>query len=367
MDDYLIEISDHADDADVAGIKAYWQTLSQNQILPYFMTWSWIAPWIETYHPQITLVTVRYNDQVVAIGILTRSVEKRHYFVKARQLRLHQMGDPLQDQIWMEYNDFLALPEHQESATNACLKALQQLDGHDEIVISMARQHRAQAIKNNLDYVCIGTPRPCYALNLQTIRELDQPYLLTLKSNTRYQIRRSIRHYEKLHGELSIKIANNAPEALEYFREAGPLHIERWDDSGYHNPEFIRFHETLIESNLSSGSVVLMKILSGNVTIGIIYFHIVGKSVYFYLHGLLYESDAKLKPGLVAHALATQYFIDQGMDYYDYMGGYSQYKIQLAEHSEDLTTVVIQKPSFKFKLEELGSRIKHLFAGKRDN
>jgi hypothetical protein len=61
---------------------------------------------------------------------------------------------------------------------------------------------------------------------------------------------------------------------------------------------------------------------------------------------------------LVAHALATQYFIDKGMEKYDYMGGYSQYKEQLADMSEELTTVVIQRPRSKFKLENIMKNMK---------
>jgi CelD/BcsL family acetyltransferase involved in cellulose biosynthesis len=81
--------------------------------------------------------------------------------------------------------------------------------------------------------------------------------------------------------------------------------------------------------------------------------------VYFYLHGLRYENDRKLKPGLVAHTLATQYFIDQGMTMYDYMGGYSQYKEQLADLSEHLVSVLIQRPRSRFKLENMARDFKN--------
>ncbi len=363
MDDYLVEISSTPD---LSRLENTWHDLQNIQNLPYFLTWAWISSWIKTYNPEIVLVTASHDESLVAVGIFTLSIEKRHGFVTSRQLRLHQMGDNLLDQIWMEYNDFLSHPEHKDAATNACLKALQQVHtGFDEIVISMARISRAKAIITQIDEASISFTRPCYAVDLEKIRQHKKPYLLTLNSNTRYQIRRAIRHYENLHGPLSIQIANNEEEELQLFREAGPLHIKRWDDSGYHNPEFIRFHENLIRQNHEKQSTRLMKILSGQVTIAIIYYHIVDKNVYFYLHGLLYETDPKLKPGLVAHAMATQYFIDRGMNYYDYMGGYSQYKIQLADPSEELATVIIQKPRAGFYLEDLGRKIKHLFTGNK--
>ncbi len=104
-----------------------------------------------------------------------------------------------------------------------------------------------------------------------------------------------------------------------------------------------------------------MKVTSGESTIAILYFYLVGKDVYFYLQGINYESDQKLKPGLVAHALATQHYLDRGMHKYDYMGGYSQYKCQLSNPAEDLVTLCIQKPSGIFWLENICRKIKRLY------
>ena len=57
--------------------------------------------------------------------------------------------------------------------------------------------------------------------------------------------------------------------------------------------------KTLLKIQTVGKSIDLMEITSGDVTIAILYFHLVGKNVYFYLQGINYESDKKLKPGLV--------------------------------------------------------------------
>jgi hypothetical protein len=103
-----------------------------------------------------------------------------------------------------------------------------------------------------------------------------------------------------------------------------------------------------------------MKITTGDTTIAILYFHIVGRDVYFYLQGINYEANKKLKPGLVSHALATQYYLDKGMRKYDYMGGYSQYKCQLSNSADDFVTLCIQRPSLIFSIEKIGRKLKHL-------
>lgn len=326
-----------------------------------FLTWSWISSWLETYHPDLTIISARYKDKIVAIGLFTCSIQIRHGFVRARQYRLHQMGDPLLDQIWMEYNDFICVDEYRATAVNACLKALQKSENKfDEIILSMISTSRASHIQKVINGSKILLTNPCYSKNLENIKGEDPQYISTLKSNTRYQIRRSIRLYEQLHGGIKYTFAQNAAEALAMFKEAGEYHVLRWEDSGFKNKQFVRFHENLIKSSVDKKTVDLMRITAGDVTIAILYFHLVGKNVYFYLQGINYESEQKLKPGLVAHTLATQHYLEKGMCKYDYMGGYSQYKCQLSDPDENLVTLCIQKPSVIFGIENLSRKIKSL-------
>lgn len=340
-------------------LQKQWQNIQSRRNVPFFLTWSWIKVWIETYDPEYLVISAEYDNEVVAIGLLTYSREFRHNFVLSKQLRLHQIGDPQRDQIWMEYNDFLCFEEHQVKAVNACLKALQhEMFEWDEIVLSMMSLNRGQEITQSYEHSFIDVHRTCYAANLKSIRRSKKTYLESLRANTRYQIRRSIGMYQEKYGDLQLEVAKDTDQAIAFFREAGPLHIERWDDSGYKNRLFIDFHENLIRGS-DDHQIDIIRLRSGSTTIAVLYYHIVDKNVYFYLHGLKYDEDAKFKPGLVAHSLATQHYLDNGMDKYDYMGGYSQYKLQLAERVEDLVTVCIQKPRLRFAIENFGRNLKH--------
>ena len=68
--------------------------------------------------------------------------------------------------------------------------------------------------------------------------------------------------------------------------------------------------------------------------------------------------DNRLKPGLLSHAMAIQFFSDQGFKEYNFMGGDSQYKRQLSQKSMNLTTVIIKKGSLLFDIEEIARNIK---------
>jgi CelD/BcsL family acetyltransferase involved in cellulose biosynthesis len=358
IDGYEIEV---AHGYEYEKLQQLWLSVQLDQDLPFFLTWSWISCWLKTYDPEIVVVSAKWDNKVVAIGLFTRSVDSRHGFISSRQYRLHQMGDRLLDQIWMEYNDFIYLSDHRVSAVNACIQSLQQSDNEwDEIVLSMMAESRAREIMNVISNSHILFSSPCYSVDLNAIKRQNRSYLSTLNPNTRYQIRRSMRLYEQLHGNLKFELAQDTEQAIELFREAGRYHILRWDDSGYKNQKFIQFHENLIRNNFDRKMVAFMKVTAGDTTIAVIYFHLVNKNIFFYLQGLCYETDHKLKPGLVAHAMASQYYLEQGMNVYDYMGGYSQYKCQLATRSEDLVSICIQKRKLKFKIEKTGQQVKQL-------
>ena len=359
INDFEVEIS-HS--CNIEELQQQWLSIQEGQSLPFFLTWSWISCWLETYSPNIVTISARYQDQIVAIGLFTCSTQIRHGFIKSHQYRLHQMGDPLLDQIWMEYNDFICVDKYRIAAVNACIQALQKSDNDwDEIILSMITTSRAGDIQKAIRGTHILSNNPCYSKNLDSIRGKNLQYIATLNSNTRYQIRRSIRLYQQLHGDIEYKFAQDVEEALALFHEAGKYHVLRWEDSGFNNKQFILFHENLIKNSIENNSVDLMKITSGDTTIAILYFHLVGRDVYFYLQGINYESNQKLKPGLVAHALATQYYLDKGMRKYDYMGGYSQYKCQLSNYAEGLVTLCIQQPLVMFSIENAVRKIKHLF------
>ncbi len=344
---------------DLAELQRDWTLLERGKRLPFFLTWHWVSCWLKTYHPKVIAVSASRAGRIVAIGLFTRSLEVRHGLIRSWQLRLHQLGDYSMDQIWMEYNDFICDSEHNQDAVNACLDVLQDAEfTWDEIVLPMMPANRAEFILASNDRTRVGLRDLCYAVDLAWLRETGREYLQSLSANSRYQIRHSIRLYEQKYGELELRRAATVEAALEYFEEAGRFHVLRWPDSGFHNRHFVEFHRNLIADSFGQNNIDLLKLVAGGVTIAVMYYQLVGKKVYFYLHGLRYEPDGKLKPGLVAHAMATEYYIAQGMDQYDYMGGDSQYKMQLARRSEDLMTVIIQRPKLQFWLEQIARNIK---------
>jgi len=340
-------------------IENIWINLEEKSNPPFFLSWAWISTWISTYSPKLITVTATFDNSIVAMGLFTASTEIRHKIIRSHQLRLHQVGCKLKDQIWIEYNDFICSNKHRTNSVNACLKALQKKDFiWDEIIISMQVEKRSKEISAAFKHSFLDESQPCYETELAQLQKSNDGYLKSLSKNTRHQISKATRLYKEKYGPLVTHTAHNLTEALRYFHEAGEFHTRRWIDSGYKNSYFVKFHEELIKKNFNNNCINLHKIMAGERTIGILYFHLKGKKVYFYLQGLQTEVNPKLKPGLVAHSLVTQYYKDSGYESYDYMAGSSQYKTQLSKHKKNITSIKIRRPRLKFYLEDLARFIK---------
>jgi hypothetical protein len=183
-------------------------------------------------------------------------------------------------------------------------------------------------------------------------------FLSSLSSNTRYQIHRAEREYNRS-GPGLVERATTTKQALEWLSDAAPYHIARWGDtrvgSGFENHHFVNFHKGLINSLFPEGTIDLLKISFGGQTIAYLYNFIVDKCAYFYLSANIYPnsttSTKHTKPGLVAHALAIEHYIQQGFHTYDFMGGESQYKRSFATQGQPISLVRFQRDNLFMRAE----------------
>ncbi len=346
----------------IDSLKKKWTSLEAEIQPHFFLTWGWIGTWLQSYQPTTLLALLAYdkNETLVSIALFTLSQTSRHGFIQSRQLRLHQTGKPAQDQIWIEYNNFLVHPSIQHDVIQQGLTFIQTSPVQwDEIIISMAQKENTPnfSLKNCSQKVLRTSPS--FSVDLNNLRQKNQTYLTSLSRNTRYQINKSKKNYTRLLGEITLKKARTVDEALKYFHIAGQMHIQRWADSGFKNPEFIKFHEQLITNRFKQHNIDLFLLLSGDEIIGASYYFIENKHVYFYLSGLSYEHNNKYKPGLLLHSMIIQHYLDEHFFVYDFMGGYSQYKKSLSNNNSTFIILCLQKKRMKFLIENIARTLKH--------
>jgi CelD/BcsL family acetyltransferase involved in cellulose biosynthesis len=341
-----------------AQLQAIWQELEGRSAPPVFLSWQWLGHWLAVYQPPAELLEVREGARVIGLGIVVATEERRHGVPHSHCLRLHQTGYRHQDQIWIEYNGFLAEQGRETDVAEACLRYLcDEMPDWDEFIIGAIDAGEAKFFAGMTGlHSHLRWEAPCFGVDLNALRSSGQHYLSTLSRNTRHQINRAHRLYES-RGPLSLVRPDSAHEAVAVFDSIGPLHLHRWgdgpDQSGYANPDFVRFHRSLIEDQWASGGVDLVSLKAGDEVIASFYNLLYDQNVYFYLGGMKTEDDNRLKPGLLGHSLCIEDYRQHGFHYYDFMGGEERYKSQLGSFHCQLVQVSLQRSRFKLRLEDV--------------
>lgn len=336
-------------------LKQRWTALYGKSQANFFLSWSWIGNWLNCLDNDFVVCEAKIDNETVGLGILIQKTVMRKFFVRSKQLHLHRTGNEKLDQTWIEYNDFLLAKGTEKAVRKSMVDHLIKSDKWDEIIIGASQKAALTPFHMaNLSEQLVWHSHS-YQVDLAHLRETKTDYLSTLSKNTRYQINRSIRSYEKL-GEIALSTATSPQEALRWFDEAAPFHINRWKNtkvgSGFTNPVFVKFHQDLISKNFDRAFVDLIKVTAGEHVICYLYNFIQGNEVKFYLSANNYdENDATYKPGLVSHYLAIKHYLNKGFDVYDFMAGESQYKRSLSSMSSPIYLSKFNKPKLRFTLE----------------
>lgn len=338
------------------GLKEQWLGLYEQSEANFFLSWSWIGNWLSSINSEFTVYKAVHNEQIIGLGIVLKKRTFRNSFIKSTQLHLHRTGDEKLDQTWIEYNDFLLAKGFEKSARKAMVDHICEDNDWDEFIVGASRASAFVPFNLAGLHEKMVWHSHSYQVDLDYLRKNQKDYLSTLSKNTRYQINRSIRSYEQL-GKITLSTASSAEEAIQWFNEAAPFHIKRWQDtkvgSGFTNPVFVKFHQDLILKNFKRGFVDLLKITAGDHVICYLYNFIQEKEVKFYLSANNYdENDSTYKPGLVSHYLAIKHYLDKNFDVYDFMAGESQYKRSLSSMSSPIYLSVFSKSKKRFKLEK---------------
>ncbi|MDN4504230.1 GNAT family N-acetyltransferase [Alteromonadaceae bacterium BrNp21-10] len=340
-----------------------WLKLESHSAATFFTSWHWISNWLAFVEYTPELLTISDNNDIVGLGFICNSIGKK-YGVPSNQIWLNRTGRGAKDQIWMEYNDLLC-EKGREWAIRAALVEFfeHSLLKYDELMIGVSNNEITEIprSKNLMQHTCWRTVS--YATTLQPAFEDFTSYVKTLSRNSRSQITRTQKLYSE-RGEINLKRAQNVEEALNYLDAAGELHKVRWGDrnSGFNNPEFLQFHRTLIKKNYDSGAIDMLVLEVANKPICYLYNFIYRECVYFYLSGIRYEQDNRIKPGLLVHSLAIAHYAKRGFKVYDFMGGEGRYKRSLANITGKMVISSIRRKSAKFLLSHLMHNLKARFS-----
>lgn len=360
-----LDVSIHSN-FDLASLEADWTSLQEKADHRFFLSWGWIESWLTTFPIEPSLLKVRYQSNVVGLVLFCKKSVRRHTLFSVEQCFINESGVPDFDQQWIEYNKFLIDDKFKNEVYKVIVNALITQVSWDELRFGVTRGQDAIYLQNALNLnMQVDWSSESHGIDLNSLRDNQSDYLSSLSRNTRSQIRRSIKEYEK-HGPLSIEHATSKRQSSEFLAEIAPLHKERWgvgyQESGFANHYFCDFHQKLLDNNWEQGYIDAIRVKCGDEPIAYFYNYIYGNRVYFYISALVFESNNKKKPGMVGHALCIQQYLDNGLSYYDFMGGGEKYKDSLATRTGKFLRVTYQKPRLKLKIENKLRSIKHRLA-----
>lgn len=348
---------------DTDALAKRWCALENQVGGPFFLSWTWIGAWVAGLdHPPLLLAITDSDGKDRALGLFVQAVERRRG-LRVRQMRLHDTGIPARDAITVEYNTLLCDQGIEAACWHAALRSLRAWRGWDELVVSGATETSARILEG------LGLSLHRRAETSSAFVDLDglrakgitdaDGYIATLGKNTRQQIRRSMR----LYAECGPLVLEPEPDMERFFAELGPHHEAKWQAVGASgataNADYMAFHRRMIADALPRGEVELLRARVGEEGVGWLYNFVCRGRVLFYLSGFRAESDNRLKPGLVTHALAVERHLKAGAAVYDFMGGTNRYKTSLGQPGPDIIAVALQKKTPALLLENMARSLKN--------
>jgi CelD/BcsL family acetyltransferase involved in cellulose biosynthesis len=357
---------------EVKGLEAAWRKLETLSDRSFFLSWDWAASAIELSGDHLLVAEITSSRDIVALGLLAPVTETRHGVVRARQLRLNETGLDAERSVFGEFNTLLAAPEIEALAWDALIEALNRPDapGWDEIVITNALTNLETRLKEMGLRIHRRSEHGSAYVDLASLRargvDTAAGYIATLGKSTRYQINRSMKLYRD-RGPLTVDRAKTPSEGCAYLAEIGKLQKAKWRARGNFNEassaHLFEFHCKLINRTLERGGVELACISAGGEPFAWVYNFIDRGCVLFNSGGFKLDSDNRLKPGLVAHALLIEAHLSAGMNVYDFLAGDDRYKLNLGQSGPEFVGFSIQRPTFTLRAESILRGLKHNLEG----
>lgn len=350
-----------------------WTRFCEKTGSSYYVSPGWIRTWCEClrHEKKLYLMTVHRGDKRLYACVLSRSTKWRQGVLPTRLVSVYSSGDLFFDSLVGIYNHFLKFEDNditiRDIVNNFPLK-------WDEFYFpgsSTSTFPGSDFASYDKSLTIYDYSKPAYYVDLTRIGNTLESYLATLSQNTRAQIRRSIRYYEQF-GPLTVEAAPTADSAKTMLNDLYPFSDARKESKGVENainPFFKTFHDKLIDARFAHNEIQMLKISAGDQLIGYIYNHVYKGVVHFYQCGFVYHPDNKIRPGLVAHALAILHNVRQGNVVYDFGGGEDRYKKSLSNGENTLVWVRLLRATPKMRtfkiLKSLKEQTRELLASRR--
>lgn len=338
---------------DRPALSARWQALEAQADGAFFLSWTWVGAWLDSYavRPELLAVTDEAGADV-ALALVGHAMMPR-LLGRIATLSLNQSGDAQVDRPYVEYNGLLAARGQEAAAATAAIAAL-----------IRRRDWRALRLSGIApDSPLLDLPAwtkrrvdasPVYQVDLEAVRDASGDYLSLLSANTRSQIRRAI----KDHGGGLPHVARAGPnEVAPWLAEMAALNSGRHADNAWDDQAFRGFVATIVEQGRARGAVDLLRFTDAGGVVGLLVNFVHRGQALNYQSAFADPRTAKDKPGLLCHAAAVDHYAARGLSLYSLLAGKDRYKQSLSTREERLEWWVVERFSPRLAAEALLRRV----------
>ena len=320
--------------------------------------WDWTHTWLRAYGDVVPyrFAVAERGDAVVGAALLTGSRATGAKGFGIRRLHVGTAGEPEGEGVFVEYNGVLTAAGERQAFAEALVAAIEDEPGWDELRVDGFSAEQARALASVAPALELGFAASPYT-DLDAIRAGGGDVLAALEKGPRGRIRRGMRGF----GELECEWAETESQAGEIFEELVALHQAQWQAAGeggaFGVVRVLGFHRELIAALIPGARVMLFRVRAGARTVGCLYGLVDGGRLLFYQSGIGAFEDAKLKPGLVTHALCMQACLERGLSAYDFLAGDARYKRELATGEEQLAWGRLSRAGMRPRLAAAARRL----------
>ncbi|MGS2721731.1 GNAT family N-acetyltransferase [Paraglaciecola aestuariivivens] len=334
-----------------------WQGLQEQAQHSAFTSWFWINQWLaqkDLSGQNCLCIEVTYNQTTVGLALFGIKTQKVLGCINICQFFLHKSGNKKEDQIWIEHNKFLCHNNYQAQVTQQICQQLSQIRPLHDIKIGLSSPRFNDSLnilgfKRRTELTSTG-----YLANLAGMDNLDD-YLASLSKNTRSHIKRAFKLLNQ-QSPIHLELATSTDEKIQTLANIAELHRRKWRTtvygSGFDNPIFYDFHQNLITQDQDNQHCRLYTLYQNHKALGYVYLFTHQDTWSFYLSALQFNSDNRIKVGLVMHSLVIEQAILHGVKVYDFLAGEAQYKASLSNalpYAQNIYVYYRQTPILKLR------------------
>ena len=351
------------DTAALEKLRPEWERLLHSSASPEpMLSPDWLLTWWRIYgqHRALCAAVFKDGNDVVAVAPLLR---RRYWYrpgIPFRRIEFIGADVDEQDGVCSEYLNVITRAGAEAAVANALVENLVAgaLGPWDELTLGamdglgrMPDPLAEAARRAGLSVERMTTTHAPYIPLPSTWEE----YLAPLPKKKRYGIVRALRDFETWNGgPIVLQRVRNLADLARGKEILARLHQERWQAAGAHgafgSARFAAFHDVLMPKLLAEGKLEVSWLSVRDEPVACIYSIIANGKTYFYQCGRRMDVPQGQRPGIVLIALSIQEAIRSGRREFDFLGGVSMYKSQMATALRPVVSLRIVRPCLREKL-----------------